>query len=286
MPDEDVVFIDTSIVIARLLHSPETKRRIQERLRNYRRVVTCSVVKQEYKRRLLKEARYLLEQLDRLKSATALMRHLIDRLPPRQFRKRNIGLQMVQSIDEQDGEEDRTDRLRYFLHALLRDGLEEFDALAGVVANGAQCACAQQPIKRRGREGQRFDFGREKCSEVRPGCGIEAFLRSQAERLRAILTHLQGIPTAQKTDELRDAERFLLTILADPSKAPSENPCLKVGDLIIALESACVPVFFTLNGKESQHLCRPLGQELIVRPSNPELADTVCKANAPEWPSF
>lgn len=44
------------------------------------------------------------------------------------------------------------------------------------------------------------------------------------------------------------------------------DPCLEVGDLIIALESIDVQTFYTLNRKESLHFCRVLDQDLIIRP--------------------
>jgi hypothetical protein len=51
-PESDI-FVDTSIQIARITHSPETKRRICARLEQHGEVVTSLVVKQEFKRRLL-----------------------------------------------------------------------------------------------------------------------------------------------------------------------------------------------------------------------------------------
>jgi hypothetical protein len=64
------------------------------------------------------------------------------------------------------------------------------------------------------------------------------------------------------------------------------DPCLTVGDLLIALESAGVPCMFTMNSKESQHLCRALGQSLVVRKPNPKHEDIYCSADDEEWPAF
>jgi hypothetical protein len=71
-----------------------------------------------------------------------------------------------------------------------------------------------------------------------------------------------------------------------PERACSQNPCLTVGDLLIALESAGVHHFFTLNSAESQHLCRAMEQTLVVRPIDPRKEDVVCDRNAPDWPPF
>ncbi len=87
------IFLDTTIQIARLVHSPLMKRRIEECTRQYDVKVTSSVVRQEFKRRLLKEAKYLLDQLNRRKSYAEVCHHVL-RLPdfPKNKRKRNICL--------------------------------------------------------------------------------------------------------------------------------------------------------------------------------------------------
>lgn len=64
------------------------------------------------------------------------------------------------------------------------------------------------------------------------------------------------------------------------------DPCLTVGDLLIALESIDEPSFLTINSRESQHLCRALNQTLIVRPIDPTRPDIICHKDNPEWPSF
>ncbi len=86
MPEGNAVFLDTSIQIARIVHNEEIKVRIAWRISQYDLTVSSEVVKQEFKRRLLKEAQYLLNQLNRLTSLQKVMRHVIDNLPPQQNR--------------------------------------------------------------------------------------------------------------------------------------------------------------------------------------------------------
>src|SRR5262249_47571509 len=113
-----------------------------------------------------------------------------------------------------------------------------------------------------------------------------AFLASRADVRHRLLQHLRSLPEGEKTHELKAAEAFLEKMATSTSAAPQEDPCLKVGDLLIALESADIPNFFTLNSAESQHLCRPLGQTLIVRPVNPQEPDVVCPRSDARWPTF
>src|SRR5438270_523591 len=57
------IFLDTSILIARLVHSTEKKQSIERRLAKHSQKVTSLVVRQEFKRRLLREVEYLLRQV-------------------------------------------------------------------------------------------------------------------------------------------------------------------------------------------------------------------------------
>src|SRR5438105_1637387 len=122
------IFLDTSILIARLVHSTEKKQSIERRLAKHSQKVTSLVVRQEFKRRLLREVEYLLRQVDEHGSVQKVRRHIHERLPAQLVRKRNICEALIGTVDEQDSEEDLTDRLRLYLRGLLRDGLEDFDS--------------------------------------------------------------------------------------------------------------------------------------------------------------
>jgi hypothetical protein len=97
---------------------------------------------------------------------------------------------------------------------------------------------------------------------------------------------LKSIPDAEKSTEIKNAERFLDRLRKNPDKARSDDPCLKVGDLVIALESAGISIFYTLNSKEPQYLCWALDQTLIVRPIDPTKSEVICRKDDPNWPAF
>ena len=266
------VFLDTTIQIARFVHSPEIKSRVEQRLGQYHVKVTSSVVKQEFKRRLLREAAYLLEKLARLGSYQKVMRHVSDVLPVQQNRKRNICIQALETIDENDTDLDRTDRMKLYLRSLLTDGLSQFDESVDSVLAGCGCSLAKAPI-REVRKYERYDFGTDKCSRTKAECGVIEFLHQNDARLRNILGVLRSLSPKDKSIELRQAEEFIKSVLADARCARELNPCSVVGDLLIALESAGIPVFYTMNRAESQYLCRALSQQLVVRPRNPDKSD-------------
>jgi hypothetical protein len=162
----NAIFLDTSIQIARVIHSPATKQRIKERIQKYSISTTSEVVRQEFKRRLLKEAKYLLEQLNRRGSFQEVSYH-VERLPEfkQHKRKRHICLQMLFTLFDGASDEERTERAKLWLHYLLTLGLGEFDDQVDQVLKAAGCACSRIPI-REIKPFARYEFGTDRCSET------------------------------------------------------------------------------------------------------------------------
>jgi hypothetical protein len=210
---------------------------------------------------------------------------------PFQKRRATICLNLLAQVTGKN-DQDKTDRLRARLRVLILTGLSLFDEWLDAPPAASGCACGREEIREREKRGgtKAFEFGRNECSKTKEGeCGVESFLADRAPDCAVILSYLSQLPVEKKTKELQQAENFLKTIEANPQKARELNPYLKVGDLIIALESAAVgaKVFYTMNGKESQHLCRPLGQTLIVSPPDSLMADIVCdRTDASNWHDF
>jgi hypothetical protein len=285
--EQEPLFLDTSIRVAQLVHRPKTKERIRQRIRKYGRTVTGLVVRQEFKRRLLAEAEYLLRILHRYDSFDEVQQHVI-RLPG-EFkglqRKRNICLQTLAQVHGGTDKE-RAERLRLYLRSLLVVGLGRFDQNVDILRTASGCACGRIEVVEKVPL-RKYDVGPKNCSRLKPGqCGIIQFLANSPEARQKILQKLHSLQPGEKTRELQAAEKFLELLNRRLNQATGEDPCLTVGDLLIALESEGVPNFFTLNSRESQHLCRALGQTLIVRPIDPSTSDVVCDRDAADWPEF
>lgn len=281
------LFLDTSILIARHVHSAKTKERIKERLAQHEQILTGLTARQEYKRRLLKEAEYLLRLLHKYGSYDEIFHH-VERLPTRfkkNERKKSICLKALRQVH---GGSDAvlTDRLRLYLRSLLVQGLQRFDQSVDSVRSDSNCHCARVKIVEK-QPLRKYELGPIRCSQQKKGsCGIVEFLvnrRAECEKLHA---HLKALTPDRKTPEIEQTERFLERTLKQPDRATFDDPCLTVGDLIIALESVGLSHFFTLNSAESQHLCRPLDQTLIVRPPDSTKPDVICNAGDKNWPHF
>ena len=248
---EQHVYLDTTILIASFIHSPKVKFEIREKIKSFRNVLTGQVAQQEFTRRLLKEAEYLLGQLKKRKTVAAVQRHLLS-LSQLQNRKFRICLQTLTTIHEGATAEDNADRLRWFLEELLEDAVEDIKELLGAI----------QGIKKKGKS---YDFPNSKCSTY-VQCGVSQFLEDHpdTEPLKDFLLEKQDLLTT----ELKDGLGFLTRVCKDSTCAPLFNPCLCFGDTIISLESRRAEVFYTQNHKESKLLCEQSGQVLLLCPTN------------------
>ncbi|HUT24487.1 MAG TPA: hypothetical protein VM492_09115 [Sumerlaeia bacterium] len=285
MPKGTAVFLDTSILIASLVHPPRTKKRIKARLKAYDFACSGTVVRAEMKRRLFKDAIYLHKLVSKCATIQEVNRRL-EALPHQQFRRFRTCLQIVHTIDETDDDRDRLDRARLFLEDLLRRGMDRIERRCHFLTDSA-CAIGKDRVRE---NPAGFDAGPRNCSRMGARCGIVRFLEKNRGLLAGIREYLgelePGRAPGRKSDELASAERFIAHFMENPSSIQRKDPCLTAGDLLIALESQHIPDFYTMNGRESQHLCRVLKQRLIVRPNNPDKEEVECDRGAATWPEF
>lgn len=82
------------------------------------------------------------------------------------------------------------------------------------------------------------------------------FLEPRCLQIQGIFTRLETLLAGALTDELASVIEFIRSFLEAPDRIHDRDPCKTVGDLLIALESVGIPTFYTINDKESQHLCR------------------------------
>lgn len=276
------IFPDTSIHIARLLREPEMKQIIEHRLASYDLVVSSSVVVQEFKRRVIPEAIYLINQLNKRGSYQKVRRH-VENLPDGWKRKRVICLGMLSKIFETVGESDDaelTDRTKRYLHTLIKHGVTYFKSKLGHVIPGTECYLSKLPIKVKERY-KRYEPIEKNCSKVSHLCPVTDFLTEKIELCKQILKYLSALP--DKTIELEDTIEFLRAFIANPDGIHEKNPCYCVGDLLIALESDNIPDFYTMNYKESKFFCDVLNQNLIILPHNPDKSENVYSKNSKPW---
>lgn len=272
---DQAVFIDTSIQIGRRVHRPEIEKSIRSRLASFSQVTTGLVVRGEFKKRLLMEAQYLLTQFKLRGSFEKVRRHVQDSLPPADPRKKQICLQTLTTIDEKDTDEDRSERAKLYLRDLLRFGLPTFDAQLSTLLKDSGCARGLAPVREK-KKFLAYEFGPKRCEQSEGTCRVGQFLLKHRDLLEKVADYIAALPPDETTKELQASEDFIQQYLSSPSEIEKRNACTIVGDLLIALESSAIPTFYTMNYKESRHLCQVLGQRMIFRHPNSDHAEVDC----------
>jgi len=273
------VFLDTSIQIDRLVGSADMKRKIALRVEEYDVATSGLTVRLEFRRRLLKEAEYLLLLLEEKGTVTAVQRHLQEVLTARHSRKLMISLAVLNTWFESGGDLDATDRAREYLRFLLLLG--EDQVFAGVeVGDDGACGCGRASVRELTAY-RKYDFGIQKCSKARE-CDVEPFLAKHREKIKRVVAAIDDLPQAKRTEELARTRRFFADWLRT-GVARSADPCTQVGDALICVESARSTSVYSKNRRESSVLCAALGQEFVFRPKNPKHEDVVCPAGDEAW---
>src|SRR5260370_32739492 len=134
------LFLDTSIEIARRVHAEDTKKRINERISHYSITMTGEVVRQEFKRRLLKEAKYLIELVGKHASLEDVYQRIL-RLPRQQQPKQKICLLILAQVFKNASKAECVERFKLYLHYLLTLGMPDFDEGVDHVNRETRCYC-------------------------------------------------------------------------------------------------------------------------------------------------
>lgn len=267
MPTGTAVFADTSIIIAKFLREPKMKEIIRQHLSNYHITISSPVVIQEFKRRVINEAVYLMNKLnDDGSSYVMVKRNIINLLGPQWKRKQTICLNLLEEIFTDANDEELTERAKRYLRTLIKHGISLIREDIGHVVSGTNCYLSNYPIIEK-IPYKKYDTRTKKCSKVCSLCPVDEFLVENIELCKQILEHLSN--SEDLTQELEQTCKFLQEFIANPNTVHQNDPCKTVGDLLIALESHEIPNFYTMNYKESKVLCGILGQNLIVRPHDP-----------------
>ena len=271
------VFLDTSIQIARFFHGPQMRDKIEKRIACFDISTSSLVVRQEYKRRIMKEAKYLLGQFRQRGSFNEVRRWVDTVLSPKANRKRNICVDLLdtmgESVDARESDQEKSERAILLLESLLEYGMSDFDDSVDHIVDASGCACGKHSI--RVDPDGRVSLGKDKCSQVASECGVAEFLAKNRDKLKLIHDTLGRASPDDLTEELERSRAFMEKVLSDSGSIEDSDPCSKVGDLLIALESQDIKTFYTVNKKESRLLCPCLGQVLIIRPTNYEDDDIV-----------
>ena len=239
--------------------------------------VSGLVVRQELKRRLLRDASYLYDQLV-MKEGFEETQHYLNRLRQHPFHgnKAGICLALMANITGSD-DDDKTDRLKTKLRTLIMTCLSNFDSWLDQMERGSGCRCAViDPVERKRSGRVTFELGENKCGDDSL-CQVNLFLVMMSGPMDAIRAHLASAAETPSRKQLQAILSFLQAASDPGFNATDLNPCLTVGDLVIALESVAADCdeMYTMNHRDSRALCAALGQNLRILSHDPAVPDLV-----------
>jgi hypothetical protein len=281
-----IVFVDSSIQIARVLREPQMKARVNARLSQYRLKVTGSVALQEFKRRVLRTAFYLLTKLNKTNSYQDTLEYVTNVLPTLQQRKKYICQLVLHHVLRDASDLELTERARLYIRTLLVYGESQFIGGLDTVLPGVECYWARIPVREKKRY-ITYEIGEEKCSKSQKQCRVGIVLQTKMATCKRLIEFLNSLPQERMTKELTSARDFLERIIEGDAllNIHDEESCYKMGDLLLALESEGVPDFYTMNYKESQAFCDLLNQDLTIRPNNPDHEERTYLQPDKPWPN-
>lgn len=260
------VFLDTSILIGLQVHHPEIKKFIRSKIKEFNLSIVSLVVVQEFSRRFLNEAQYLLDLLDRKGSVQNVQFHLLS-LSPMQQRKLKICLYTLFSCFNNESDKDRSDRLRLFLKYILENSIDDLKDDHQILKT-SRCGAGLSVLESKNRKRR---IANKKCVKNKD-CEIVRFLTNSNAR-NPLLAYLLSLRSTELTNELKNGIIFLQSLSDTSVEARETSPCLKHGDIVISLESRPILNFFSMNFRESEILCKQAEQTLITCPTNADKID-------------
>ena len=256
-------------------------------LSRFSKRVSSSVALQEFKRRVLRELVYLLSKLDQTRSYQTTLSHATSVLPAQQHRKMRICVPLLHQVLLGASDEELTERARRYFHFLLLNGERQFLQGLDSILPGVNCFWARAPIAEKTRY-KRYQMGDTRCSKTKKQCDIGKELTRVLPICRELHEFLVALPADRLTTELKNAREFLDRVVNGSAldQIHDEDACLNFGDLLIAIESASVKQFYTMNYRESQAFCEFFEQTLTVRPNNPAADEVTHTVESKPWPTL
>jgi len=259
--------------------------RISLELSKFDKRVSSSVPLQEFKRRVLHELVYLLAKLDQTQSYQKTLDHVTSVVPQQQNRKIRICLPLLHQLLPGETDAELTERARRYFRFLLMNGEKQFLIGLDSMLAGLKCFWSRAEIVEK-RRYKKYVLTGTRCSKTNGKCEIGEELHRVIAVCKALHEFLVALPNDRMTAELKNARDFLDRLVNGTalSQIHGEDACLKCGDLLIAIESASVQNFYTMNYRESQAFCDFFNQNLTVRPNNPANPDLVHTVSSKPWP--
>jgi hypothetical protein len=269
------IHLDTSLQIERCKAKRKTKP-IVDFLKNFRFLSTSSYAKLEFKRAWLQRLAYLYSLSGQVGTIGELSGVLADRLGSHPLHRRQLStcLQAIEAFllptTGRISEAAQLTRMRAHLRGAVLNAYSWWEASVTHEYNGTNCLRASERPRISG--GTKLDVSIPKCQRGTIHCRILGFLQDNKEHLRAIKAEIDGLGSSA-SKELREAKAVLDAFENDPERVCQDNVCVKLGDVLVAIDGIDIESFAANNDKEWVPLARALRKHLL-NPLRPQTCES------------
>jgi hypothetical protein len=259
------VHLDTSLQIERCKAGRKAKP-IVSFLRDFRFVSTSSYAKLEFKRAWLQRLAYLYSLSGQVKTIGELSGVLADKLGSHPLHRRQLStcLQAIEAFllptNDKISEAVQLTRMRAHLRVAVLNAYSWWEASVTHEYNGTNCIRASERPRISG--GGKLDVSIPKCRRNAIRCRIHSFLQDNREHLRAIKAEIDRLGS-NASDELKGARAVLDIFEDDAEKMCQDDICVKLGDILVAIDGINIESFAANNDKEWVPLARALQKHLL-----------------------
>jgi len=116
--------------------------------------------------------------------------------------------------------------------------------------------------------GGKLDVSIPKCHRNVVRCRILSFLQDNDDHLQAIKAEINRLGS-NASEELRKAKAVFFAVADTPEKVCQDDSCVRLGDILVAIDGVDIESFGANNDKEWVPLARALRKHL-VNPLRPE----------------
>ena len=270
------VHLDTSLQIERCKTGRKAEP-VLSFLRDFRFVSTSSYARLEFKRAWLQRLAYLYSLSGQVKTIGEVSGVLADKLGSHPLHRRQLStcLQAIEAFllptNDRISETAQLTRMRAHLRGAVLNAFSWWEASVTHEYNGTNCVRASERPRVSG--GGKLDVSIPKCRRNAIRCRIHSFLQDNRVHLRAIKAEIDRLGS-NASDELIKAGAVLDAFEDDPEKVCQDDVCVKLGDILVAIDGIDIGSFAANNDKEWIPLARALQKHLLdpLRPQNCESA--------------
>lgn len=239
---EQLIFVETSIQIQRILADASKQRALQQKFQSLApRLCTTNYVWMEFQRTVVADIVHIRQLMAVHQSWSGLIRHLLT--GQRAFRTRSAVrcTQLVSNLYE--GSTGEWDYAFMLCDQLLQEELKaQFWYNVNLLPDLITCDLVTQGIMH---NSDNTYVVADTCNKETAACFLPDFLAKNMDKLYAVEAYLAGRPTVIK-DQVR-VQRLLSTVIENPHQALGQNSCWPLGDLIIALQVPDNALVWTLD---------------------------------------